>query len=140
MVCYLFKLLLENVSLQRRHFVSQPQICDLLRYCLLAFFCVCFYRILGSFACWLWRREARVGRLVASFYFAKHRVFFFTLCVQAAKVCNDTGDKAACYYLARQYENQDQIKEAIHFFTRAQAFGSAIRLCKVCCTIFAKLL
>ena len=50
---------------------------------------------------------------------------------QAAKVCNDTGDKAACYYLARQYENQDQIKEAIHFFTRAQAFGSAIRLCKV---------
>ncbi|KAK7111421.1 intraflagellar transport protein 140 homolog [Littorina saxatilis] len=49
---------------------------------------------------------------------------------KAAKVCNDTGDKAACYYLARQYENQDQIKEAIHFFTRAQAFGSAIRLCK----------
>ena len=51
--------------------------------------------------------------------------------LQAAKVCNDTGDKAACYYLARQYENQDQIKEAIHFFTRAQAFGGAIRLCKV---------
>ncbi|XP_076446737.1 intraflagellar transport protein 140 homolog [Babylonia areolata] len=49
---------------------------------------------------------------------------------KASKVCNDTGDKAACYYLARQYENQDQIKEAIHFFTRAQAFGSAIRLCK----------
>lgn len=49
---------------------------------------------------------------------------------KAAKVCNDTGDRAACYYLARQYENQDQIKEAIHFFTRAQAFGSAIRLCK----------
>lgn len=49
---------------------------------------------------------------------------------KAAKVCNDTGDKAACYYLARQYENQEQIKEAIHFFTRAQAFGSAIRLCK----------
>lgn len=41
-----------------------------------------------------------------------------------------TGDKAACYQLARTYENQDQAKEAIHFYTRAQAYGSAIRLCK----------
>ena len=49
---------------------------------------------------------------------------------KAAEICNETGDRAACYYLARQYENQDQIKEAVHFFQRAQAYGSAIRLCK----------
>ena len=39
--------------------------------------------------------------------------------------------RAACYHLARQYENSDNIKEAIHFFSRAQAYGNAIRLCKV---------
>ncbi|XP_022095457.1 intraflagellar transport protein 140 homolog isoform X2 [Acanthaster planci] len=49
---------------------------------------------------------------------------------KAAEIANDTGDKAACYHLARQYENQDNIKEAIHFFTRAQAYSQAIRLCK----------
>ncbi|XP_052071458.1 intraflagellar transport protein 140 homolog isoform X2 [Mytilus californianus] len=49
---------------------------------------------------------------------------------KAAEICNETGDKAACYHLGRQFENQDQIKEAIHFFQRAQAFGNAIRLCK----------
>ncbi|BFZ17235.1 hypothetical protein BsWGS_20274 [Bradybaena similaris] len=49
---------------------------------------------------------------------------------KAAEVCNETGDKAACYYLARQYENQEHIKEAIHFFQRAGAYGSSIRLCK----------
>ena len=43
-------------------------------------------------------------------------------------VCHD---RAACYHLARQYENSDNIKEAIHFFSRAQAYGNAIRLCKV---------
>ncbi|XP_074648558.1 intraflagellar transport protein 140 homolog [Tubulanus polymorphus] len=49
---------------------------------------------------------------------------------KAAEICNDTGDAAASYHLARQYENQDRIKESIHFFTRAQAYGNAIRLCK----------
>lgn len=49
---------------------------------------------------------------------------------KAAEICNNTGDRAACYHLGRQYENQDQIKEAIHFFTRAQAYFNAIRLCK----------
>ena len=51
--------------------------------------------------------------------------------MQAAEICNETGEKAACYHLARQYENNDQIKEAIHFFTRAGAYGNAIRLCRV---------
>lgn len=51
--------------------------------------------------------------------------------VQAAEICTTTNDRAACYYLARQYENQNQIKEAITFFQKAKAYGSAIRLCKV---------
>lgn len=50
--------------------------------------------------------------------------------MQAAEICNETGDRAACYQLARTYENQDQAKEAIHFYQRAQAYGSAIRLCR----------
>lgn len=58
-------------------------------------------------------------------------LFFFFYTFQAAEICNNTGDRAACYHLGRQYENQDQIKEAIHFFTRAQAYFNAIRLCKV---------
>ncbi|OWF41021.1 intraflagellar transport protein 140 homolog [Mizuhopecten yessoensis] len=49
---------------------------------------------------------------------------------KASEICNETGDRAACYHLGRQYENQDLIKEAIHFFQRAQAYGNAIRLCK----------
>ncbi|KAK3579473.1 hypothetical protein CHS0354_028282 [Potamilus streckersoni] len=49
---------------------------------------------------------------------------------KASEICNETGDKAACYHLGRQYENQDHIKEAIHFFQRASAYGNAIRLCK----------
>ncbi|XP_070580461.1 intraflagellar transport protein 140 homolog isoform X2 [Ptychodera flava] len=49
---------------------------------------------------------------------------------KAAEICNETGDRAACYHLARQYENQDNVKDAIHFFTRAQAYSQAIRLCK----------
>ncbi|XP_033630790.1 intraflagellar transport protein 140 homolog [Asterias rubens] len=49
---------------------------------------------------------------------------------KAAEIANETGNKAACYHLARQYENQDNIREAIHFFTRAQAYSQAIRLCK----------
>lgn len=50
--------------------------------------------------------------------------------LQAAEICNDTGDRAACYQLARTYENQDQPKDSIHFYTRAQAYGNAIRLCR----------
>ena len=51
--------------------------------------------------------------------------------LQAAEICNETGDRAACYHLARQYENTGDIQQAIHFFTRAQAYGNAIRLCRV---------
>jgi intraflagellar transport protein 140 len=51
----------------------------------------------------------------------------------AAKIANESGDKAACYHLARQYENHDMVREAIHFYTKAHAFANAIRMCKVGC-------
>jgi len=52
-------------------------------------------------------------------------------CLQAAAVCNETNDRAACYHVARQYENTGQFEQAISFFSRAQAYGNAVRLCKV---------
>lgn len=56
---------------------------------------------------------------------------------QASEIASATGDRAACYHLARQYEAMGKISEAVHFFSRAQAYGTAVRICKVdyvkCC-------
>lgn len=51
--------------------------------------------------------------------------------VQATEVANTTGDKAACYHLARHFENDGDVNSAVHFFTKAHAYSSAIRLAKV---------
>lgn len=52
-------------------------------------------------------------------------------CLQAAEIASETGNWAASYHLARQYESQNEVRQAVHFYTRAQAFNNAIRLCKV---------
>ncbi|XP_043945229.1 intraflagellar transport protein 140 homolog [Protopterus annectens] len=49
---------------------------------------------------------------------------------KASEIANETGNRAASYHLARQYESQDEIQQAVHFYTRAQAYNNAIRLCK----------
>ncbi|XP_068610701.1 intraflagellar transport protein 140 homolog [Brachionichthys hirsutus] len=49
---------------------------------------------------------------------------------EASEIANGTGDRAASYHLARHYEGHDDIKQAVHFYTRAQAYNNAIRLCK----------
>uniref|UniRef100_UPI00398F7C73 intraflagellar transport protein 140 homolog n=1 Tax=Pristiophorus japonicus TaxID=55135 RepID=UPI00398F7C73 len=49
---------------------------------------------------------------------------------KASEIANETGNHAASYHLARQYEARDNVKQAIHFYTRAQAYNNAIRLCK----------
>ncbi|XP_072733894.1 intraflagellar transport protein 140 homolog isoform X2 [Ciconia boyciana] len=68
---------------------------------------------------------------LAQDYFSLVRVHCFQGNVQkAAEIANETGNWAASYHLARQYESQDEIKQAVHFYTRAQAFNNAIRLCK----------
>ena len=65
-------------------------------------------------------------------YFSLVRVLCFKENLpQASEIASATGDRAACYHLARQYEAMAQINEAIHFFSRAQAYGNAIRICKV---------
>ncbi|XP_063235193.1 intraflagellar transport protein 140 homolog [Bacillus rossius redtenbacheri] len=48
----------------------------------------------------------------------------------ASQVASATGDRAACYHLARRYESLGLVKEAVHFFTTARAYANAIRLCK----------
>ena len=45
-------------------------------------------------------------------------------------MANETGDYAACYHMARHHESGGNIKQAIHFFTRAQAYNNVIRICK----------
>ena len=67
-------------------------------------------------------------------------------------MANETGDYAACYHMARHHESGKaddviivfflrhstlsraekggNIKQAIHFFTRAQAYNNVIRICK----------
>lgn len=50
---------------------------------------------------------------------------------QASEIAQNSGDKAAAYHLARQFEAMDRIDEALSFFTKAQAYGNAIRICKV---------
>lgn len=49
---------------------------------------------------------------------------------RAADLCLSTNDPSACYHLARQYESQDKIKEAIAFYTRARRLNHGIRLAK----------
>ncbi|NXA13871.1 IF140 protein, partial [Sapayoa aenigma] len=68
---------------------------------------------------------------LAQDYFSLVRVHCFQGNIQkAAEIANETGNCAASYHLARQYESQEDIKQAVHFYTRAQAFNNAIRLCK----------
>ncbi|XP_034564169.1 intraflagellar transport protein 140 homolog [Notolabrus celidotus] len=64
-------------------------------------------------------------------YLSLVRVYCYMENIQkASEIANDTGDRAASYHLARHYEGHDDIKQAVHFYTRAQAYNNAIRLCK----------
>eukprot|EP00794_Sanderia_malayensis_P006805 gene6805-7574_t len=49
---------------------------------------------------------------------------------KAAEICNETGDKSSCYHIARHFESQGDYKSAVHYFSRAQAYGNAIRIAK----------
>ncbi|XP_015992112.2 intraflagellar transport protein 140 homolog [Rousettus aegyptiacus] len=68
---------------------------------------------------------------LAQDYFSLVRIHCFQGNIQkAAEIANETGNWAASYHLARQYESQEEVRQAVHFYTRAQAFNNAIRLCK----------
>lgn len=65
-------------------------------------------------------------------YFSLVRVLCFQEnLARASEVASATGDRAACYHLARQYEAMGKINEAVGFFSRARAYGNAVRICKV---------
>ncbi|GAB1610026.1 hypothetical protein Ahia01_001288500, partial [Argonauta hians] len=68
---------------------------------------------------------------IAQDYLSLVRVYCFQSDMKkASSICNDTGDRAACYHLARQYELKGDYSEAINYFTRSETYGNAIRLCK----------
>ena len=46
-------------------------------------------------------------------------------------MATESGDKAACYHLARTYEASSEYEKAVIFYTKAHALSSAIRLAKV---------
>lgn len=49
---------------------------------------------------------------------------------KADTIARQCGDKAACYHLARHYENIGKYQEAIQFYTKSQTYSNAIRICK----------
>ncbi|KAJ3331298.1 hypothetical protein HDU76_003527 [Blyttiomyces sp. JEL0837] len=49
---------------------------------------------------------------------------------QAIDLANSSGNPAAAYYIARQYEREEKIPEAINFYGQARCFTQAIRLAK----------
>ncbi|KAK3281449.1 hypothetical protein CYMTET_10767 [Cymbomonas tetramitiformis] len=49
---------------------------------------------------------------------------------EASEIAAESNDGAAAFHLARQFENQERIPEAIQFFARAQRYNHAIRLSK----------
>ncbi|XP_005391625.1 PREDICTED: intraflagellar transport protein 140 homolog isoform X1 [Chinchilla lanigera] len=68
---------------------------------------------------------------LAQDYFSLVRIHCFQGNIpKAAEIANETGNWAASYHLARQYESQEDVKQAVRFYMRAQAFNNAIRLCK----------
>ncbi|XP_078200351.1 intraflagellar transport protein 140 homolog isoform X3 [Callithrix jacchus] len=68
---------------------------------------------------------------LAQDHFSLVRIHCFQGNIQkAAQIANKTGNLAASYHLARQYESQEEVGQAVHFYTQAQAFKNAIRLCK----------
>ncbi|UJR28505.1 hypothetical protein I4U23_009743 [Adineta vaga] len=49
---------------------------------------------------------------------------------KAIELCSDTGNKAACYHMARYFEKKGDFKQAIAYFQQASAISNAMRLCR----------
>jgi intraflagellar transport protein 140 len=64
-------------------------------------------------------------------FFSQVRILCFLGQISKAdSVAKSSADKSACYHLARQYENIGKFQDAIQFYTRANTFGNAVRICK----------
>lgn len=49
---------------------------------------------------------------------------------EAISIASNSNDRAACYHLARQLENQERYVEAVQFYGKALAYTNATRLCR----------
>ncbi|GJQ73669.1 putative intraflagellar transport protein 140 [Trypoxylus dichotomus] len=49
---------------------------------------------------------------------------------KAAELARKGNDKAAFYHMARHYETIGNFEEAVSFFTKANAYSNAVRICK----------
>ncbi|PIC26364.1 hypothetical protein B9Z55_018959 [Caenorhabditis nigoni] len=49
---------------------------------------------------------------------------------EAARLAEESKDKAACYLIGRLYDNEGDVVNAVKFYTKARALSSAIRLAK----------
>ncbi|CAL2044710.1 unnamed protein product [Caenorhabditis brenneri] len=49
---------------------------------------------------------------------------------EAARLAEESKDKAACYLIGRMFEKEGDVVRAVKFFTKARALSSAIRLAK----------
>ena len=50
---------------------------------------------------------------------------------KAKQICDDAKDKSACFHFAYWLESNNQnLKDAVAYFTKAGAYGTAIRVCK----------
>ncbi|XP_058442990.1 intraflagellar transport protein 140 homolog isoform X2 [Malaya genurostris] len=64
-------------------------------------------------------------------WFSQVRILcFIGQVAKADEIAKNSGDRAACYHLARYYENSGKFSEAIQFYTRAETYGNAVRICK----------
>lgn len=67
----------------------------------------------------------------ASDWFSQVRIFcFLGQLNKADAIAKQSNDRAACYHLARHYESIERFNEAIQFYTRAQTYTNAVRICK----------
>lgn len=64
-------------------------------------------------------------------WFSQVRILcFLGQLAKADGIARHSGDRSACYHLARHYENIGKFQDAIQFYTRAQTYGNAVRICK----------
>lgn len=64
-------------------------------------------------------------------WYSQVRLLCFTgQLARADALAQQCGDRAACYHMARHYENIGRIPEAIQLYTKAQTYGNAVRICK----------